>query len=467
MEENEGQRQETQHLPEGAGDEWGQRDGEALKGRNKLPLSFKRLLRGCGMGKKGSNHRDMQQQKDGVLRILQLEKALPDRASRAEELPANEPSEHEKVKGVETTDETERHLCVRLPFSDRQVPIYRPKPLTLSEAVVLSGPKASSFLLSLVQSTFTCCVANLAVSVSKERQVANAYIRAQLLQELAFRIQLATGQPNEPHVAKPNCPSNPCNFPVPSGKADGALRANPLRPQADRDAGSEPMKDLSRSPEVTWLLNHYSKLLVAEKMNPCNQRGGITGKDTGSTSHTDDLWEENTSFPMMLLTSPLFSCLQLSPWYLWQPGNHPKPRPQRSFRLSVELLHVSLAECYLFREEDRLAQKLLGTFEAYAYLARYANGEQLTAKLRRFFELSMEMRCNFGLAQQLQPLLHMAQAVVTVFIGDKHTELQRDLLQQELQQFPHLQLHVQQFIAWLLKLRTEHPTVRPRFPHNS
>ena len=472
VDNNEGQRQDAQQLPESAGHNNHQNEESSqdkYRGKRRLrPRAFR--LRGrTGHQVKTKTTRAHQQERDRVVKVLPLRRIFPPRASPlGVEASADESPESGTAEGREAADAPEG-LCIRLPFSERHIPVYRRQPLTLSKAMAAAGPRISSVLVPLLQSVFSCCNGALAASICCERQVGHCYICGHLLQELAMRVQQKTGLRHDPFRTERGCEA-------------AYLSAFAVEEPSDADTGKSPGKEplvqdsfgskesffnsesfsrakatLQQELEVASLLDRYSQLLHAERLSAVPQKGCITAASTPRNAYGD----KSSSLPLLLLTTPLVSCLPIPPWHLWWPADFREPEEQRAFRVSVQLLHVAVAECHLFREEDALAQKLLSAFEVYAYIARCANGEQLTAKLRSCLEFSKEVRSKCGLPQELQPLLQVAASVVSVYLQEQQPEMQKALLRREIQQLPQIPNQVRQLASLFLVLKTTYLPVRP------
>ncbi|KAL8274289.1 hypothetical protein Esti_001800 [Eimeria stiedai] len=94
--------------------------------------------------------------------------------------------------------------------------------------------------------------------------------------------------------------------------------------------------------------------------------------------------------------------------------------PRRDSRVYVQLVHVYLADCHLFREEDRLAKRLLELF----------------------------------------------QSTVSVFCKSGEVHSMQGLLQQHLQQLPQLTLQLQRLRDWLARVKTENVQLWKQWLHH-
>ena len=361
----------------------------------------------------------------------------------------------ETDKGAATLPATQ-DLCLRIPFSHRRVPLYTEKPRRTNTRS--SGLQSSAILGPLLQRLFCCCSPAPVAVGSRKRHAAHRYICSHILQEAAWRIHEATELVIDP-FAKENDPKLSSLLPLSSGNSVHSSKGAPL---STRDS-EEAKEALLQNPKVAFLLDYYERLLAAEMLQLV-PRGGrcFSPFDAGAASAEDLLGLTASSrFSRCLLSMPLFSCLPIAPWHLWWPKESLAVKRRCAFRVSLQLLHISLSDCHLFREEDLVAQKLLSAYEVYAYLARCSSGEQLTAKLRSCLQYTKEIRESCGLPRELNPLQQAAAAAVAAYRRDQPLQVQHDRLQQKLQQIQNLPHQVLQLTRWLCSLKTSYPQVRP------
>ncbi|CDI76828.1 hypothetical protein, conserved [Eimeria praecox] len=359
-------------------------------------------------------------------------------------------AEVEKGADEAATPPAAQDLCVRIPFSCRRVPVYTEQPR--SSATRSAGPRSSGGFLPLIQ-RLLCCCSTSASEGEPHKQVVHSYICSHILQEAAWRIQEATALTFDPFAEETNQKPSyllPLSS-VGSANSSKSLSFSVRDPEAAKAA-------LLQNPKVALLLDYYERLLVAEVLQLVS-RGGRSCSPLASADSSDDLsgLKASSRSSFSLLSTPLFSCLPIAPWHLWWPKESLAAENHCAFRVSVQLLHVSLSECHLFREEDLVAQKLLSAYEVYAYLARCSSGEQLTAKLRSCLQYSKEIRKSCGLPPRLNPLLQAAAAAVAVYRRDQPPQMQQALLLQRLQQMQQLPHQVQQLAGWLASLKADYP----------
>ena len=433
-------------------------------GRNRLNgLRLKILrLRGPRGAQATEQERIETHPRGRILRVLPLEQVfLPKGTPRQRSGTDPDSAGGKELHGKEATEAAESR-CVRLPFSDRLIPVYRDESLTLSKALSSAGPGLHNALLPLLQYTFKCCSSSLAVWLSCERAIPHCYIVCHLLQEVGWRIQQQTQVEHDPFAGQGE-PTTPYIFPdAAEESADSGEEGRPVKaPLSSRNRNSngsflqhtDPRSataTLQEDPCVACLLDCYTGLLLAEKLEASLQKKGPSCHSVNDN--------QTARWPILLLTTPALSCLRIPPWHLWYPGKLLAPQQPRAFRLSVQLHHVALAECHLFSEEDRLVQRLLNAYEAYAYIARCANGEQLTAKLRSCLHYSKEVRTKCGLPQNLTFLVQAAVAVVSVYLQQQPQQQEAQLLGQ-LQHLPQLPHRVQHLCSSLSSLKRVHPQV--------
>lgn len=388
-----------------------------------------------------------------------LPAAAPEREIKSPGIDSPEDDVGEKKEGTDkeaTTLPTPKDLCVRIPFSHRCVVVYTEH--SHSTANSCSWPPKYGASLPWQQRLFCCFRRADGVGETRESSAAYSYMCGHILQEAAWRISEATGLTVDPFADEGHQNLPALLFLSASSSVDTNKRGSSSfrDPEAAKAA-------LLQSTKVALLLEYYERLLAAETMQLVPKGGRSCPPFAASDASSDDLLslKPSSRFPRSLLSTPFFSCLPIAPWHLWWPKESLDPEHRCSFRVSVQLLHVSLSDCHLFREEDLLAQKLLSAYEVYAYLARCSSGEQLAAKLRSCIQYTKEMRESCGLPRELQPLLQAAAAAVAAYRRDQPPDVQQALLLQSLQQMQQLPHQVQQLTGWLCILKAEYPQVRP------
>ncbi|KAL8443493.1 hypothetical protein Emed_006774 [Eimeria media] len=397
---------------------------------------------------------------NGISRMVSLQHML-DKLAHSAVAPASSsadaPDDAEKG-GKGGTFVSQGLTLIRLPFSPQQIPLCTQSPRPRAKA----GPSLHIVLASFLQLTFSCCSSTLKTRLSLDDQVLNAYICAHLLQELAARIQQVTGLTVDPYEKKhAQEGSLPALQPVETSGAGRKLYENTAtdsvfqvpRSQTRSSCAQSLLLDacglLKRTPEVAHLFNRYAILLANDAVQAHSLKKTIELGCPEESRCTN----KRSSLPIQLSTAPLFSCSPGAPSYFWQKAT--RLGGERGFRIFVHLLHVDLAELHLFKEEDRLAHRLLEVYEVYAYMAQTANGEQLTTKLHSCLKSSEQMRNICGLSQLLQPLLHIAESTVSVFCQEDTTQLQQGFLQQYLEHLPQLALQLQNLSDFFVRLKIE------------
>ncbi|OEH80174.1 hypothetical protein cyc_00255 [Cyclospora cayetanensis] len=245
------------------------------------------------------------------------------------------------------------------------------------------------------------------------------------------------------------------------GGAQGAAHAFPLRiggkiESLNNISPNDSRVTVKHDARATSVLDHYAHLLLAEHPRAVMQRAYVH-VFSFIRAHNTISPDNYKSFAPLAFS--LFSCLPSFSLHRWWPEVYSMPSQGRSFRVAVELLHFSLDEFHLFLEEDTLARELLSAWEAYAYTARSAGVDQLTARLHSCLQLSKEMRKRCGAPQDLRPLLQAAVAVVSVYLQTQPPDQQQVLLLRELHMLPQVLQQLQSVKNRLYNLKLEHPQI--------
>ncbi|KAL8428101.1 hypothetical protein ACSSS7_007382 [Eimeria intestinalis] len=404
---------------------------------------------------------------DRISTVVSLQRVL-DEVLDSSVAPASssaDPSEDAETAGGPRVFVPKRTIVIRLPFSPQQIPLCTGS----SRPCSVAGPSLHTLIVSLLQRTLSCCSSTLKTRLSLEDRLPNSYICAHLLQELAASIQQMTGLTVDPfenqhaHQGAPHASERAESYAAGLRLKEDTTTDQPLGRTSSSYADSVSPKAsglLQRAPEVQGLLKRYSILLAGDEVWVQSLRNiirfGILEK--GKVAR------KRSSLLMQRFTAPFFSCSPGAPWYFWKKATRLGPR--RKVRVSVQLLHVELAGCHLFREEDRVAHRLLEAYEVYAYMARTASGEQLTTKLCSCLESSQQMRDTCGLSQLLHPLLQIAQSTVSVFCQGGEIQEQQEILRQHLQQLPQLALQLQRLSERFVTLKTENVQLWKEWLHH-